>query len=91
MSIDYVQEMWSRQTSSEESADGKTFKVTYASAYQVSHSADETLDNIKRATGIPRVGDGYSALIYVRCTKVGDVQRAVKTEAEAALGAVNLW
>lgn len=75
MTINYVQEMWSRQTSSEQSSDGKNFRVTYASAYQVSHSADETLDNIRRAPGIPRVGQGFGALIYVRCTQVGDVQK----------------
>ena len=75
MTINYVQEMWSRQTSSHKSADGKTFNVTYASAYQVSHSADESLDNIIRASGIPRIGQGFGALIYVRCTQVGDVQK----------------
>lgn len=74
MTINYVEEMWSRQTSSVTSADGKTFKVAYAGAYQVSHSVDATLDEIRTATGVPRVGDGYGASIYVKCTKV-DVQK----------------
>lgn len=75
MTINYVEEMWSRQTSSHRSADGKTFNVTYASAYQVSHTVDETIDAILTAPTIPRIGQGFGALIYVRCTQVGDVQK----------------
>lgn len=70
MTIVSVDEMWSRKTSSIQSADGKTFTANYASAYQVVHSADATEDEIKAATGLPRLRSSYSSAPAVFCTNL---------------------
>lgn len=70
MTITDVSEMWSSRTSSKQSDDGKTFKVTYAAAYNVVHTADTTENQILLATGIPRLRDGYGGNPYIPCTSV---------------------
>ncbi len=76
MTIISVDEMWSRKASSIQSADGRTFSATYASAYQVVHSVDATEDEIKLATGIPELRSLYPGTINVRCTQVGEVTKS---------------
>lgn len=74
MSIESVTQMWSRQTGNVSTDDNKTFKASFASAYQVVHSAGATRQEILTATGIPQLGDVYPGTSYVYCKQVGDVQ-----------------
>lgn len=75
MTINSVTEMWSRATGTESSDDGRVFNASYASAYQVEHSADSTVDEIKGATGIPNINDTYKTYPFVYCTSKGPVER----------------
>lgn len=79
MTIHAVEQMWSRESSSDQSSDGLRFRRTYRSAYQVSHSADATLDEIRTASAggvsVPRVRDGFGSYTNVFCTNVGGVER----------------
>lgn len=79
MSISDVKQMWSRQTGSKRSRDGLVYEVTMNSAYQVSHSADATVQEIVNAPGIPELGDLFSegGVTYqgIHCTSVGPPER----------------
>lgn len=75
MSVSDVQEMWSKQSSAEESPDGKTFTTTYTRGFQVSHSLDATQDEIRNAPGISIRSSYSTSNPYVYCTKIGDVQK----------------
>jgi hypothetical protein len=74
MTIISVDLMWSRQSSVLQSTDRKTYTIGYSSAYQVQHSVGATQDEIRNATGIPRVGDLYTGTTGVFCTTVGGVE-----------------
>lgn len=69
MTINSVTEMWSRKTSSEQSTDGRSFSVTYQSAYQVEHSVDATQDEIRYASGVPAIRSTYPGTDYVYATQ----------------------
>lgn len=73
MSISSVTEMWSRQTGGVESPDGQNYSASFASAYQVLHSADATTAEILDAVPV-KLNDQYPAFPGVYCTKVGDRQ-----------------
>lgn len=81
MTISSVTPMWSRESTSEQSSDGRTFRRTYRAAYQVVHSADATLDEIRTAsaggTSVPRVRDTFPGYANVFCTRVGDVEHGL--------------
>jgi len=74
MTIISVDLMWSRQTSSDNSPDGKTFTSTYGSAYQVVHTIGETDDNIRYAPGI-YIGNSYLTRRFAYCTNVAITSR----------------
>lgn len=73
MSISSVTEMWSRQTGGTESPDGKKYSASFASAYQVVHSADATTPEILDSLPV-KLNDQYPNYPGVFCTKVGDRQ-----------------
>jgi hypothetical protein len=75
MTIDSVTQMWSRSSGDTASPDGLKFTKGYRAAYQVVHSADETMPAIETATGLPQLGDLYPGTSGVFCTKVGPVER----------------
>lgn len=81
MTITSVKEMWSRQSTSESSQDGRRYVRRYRSAYQVVHSVDATLDEIRTAndgtTSVPRVRDLLAGQQRVYCTRVGDVEKGL--------------
>lgn len=70
MTISSVTRMWSRETSREESQDGRTFSVSYEDAYQVVHDVTATQDEIRHAPGVPVVRDLYPGTLFVFCTEV---------------------
>lgn len=78
MTISSVTRMWSRDSGGTRSPDGRSFTAGFAEAYQVVHTADETVPNILTAndgtTSIPSLGDAYPGTTGVFCTGVGDVQ-----------------
>jgi hypothetical protein len=73
MSIDSVTEMWSRQTGGVSSPDGKKYSASFASAYQVVHSAGATTAEIIDAVPV-KLNDAYPSFSGVYCDKVGDRQ-----------------
>lgn len=73
MSIDSVTEMWSRQTGGVSSPDGRKYSASFASAYQVVHSADATTVEILDAVPV-KLNDAYPGFSGVYCDKVGDRQ-----------------
>jgi len=73
MTIHEVTEMWSRTTGGVASPDGKKFSASFASAYQVLHSADATTPEILDAVPV-KLNDQYPNFSGVYCTKVGDRQ-----------------
>ncbi len=73
MTIHEVTEMWSRTTGGVASPDGKKFSASFASAYQVLHSADATTPEILNAVPV-KLNDQYPNFSGVYCTKVGDRQ-----------------
>lgn len=70
MTIISVNEMWSKRTAEDSSADQKTFRCVYGAAYQVVHSIDATLEEIKYAPGI-FLGNSHPLNRFCYCTKVG--------------------
>lgn len=70
MTIISVDEMWSRQTGGDKSQDGKSFSSEYGAAYQISHSIDATIDEIKYAPGI-YLRSSHPLNRFVYCTDVG--------------------
>lgn len=79
MTITSVEQMWSRASTSEQSSNGRTFRRVFRAAYQVLHSADATLDQIRTASAggvsVPSVRDSFPGYSNVFCTNVGDVER----------------
>lgn len=73
MSIDSVTEMWSRQTGGVTSPDGKKYSASFASAYQVTHSAGASTAEILDAVPV-KINDAYPSFSGVYCNKVGDRQ-----------------
>jgi hypothetical protein len=74
MTINSVDLMWSRETSQDETPDQKTFTTTYGSAYQVVHSIDATLDEVRYAPAI-YLGNSHPLNRFAYCTKVGTPNR----------------
>jgi len=62
--------MWSRETSADRSDDGKTFTQEFGSAYQVVHSIDATLEEIKYAPGI-YLRNSHPLNRFAYCIEVG--------------------
>lgn len=77
MTVTSVEEMWSRQSTTDRSSDGRSFVRTYRSAYQVEHTHDTSLDAIRTAAGIPRVRDLFPGYSNVFCTSVGEVKHGL--------------
>jgi hypothetical protein len=61
--------MWSRQTSSDKSADGKTFSSEYGSVYQVVHTIDSTIDEVRYAPQI-FLRDSHPLNRFAYCVEV---------------------
>jgi hypothetical protein len=66
--------MWSRETATDDTPDQKTFNSAYGSAYQIVHTIDATLDEIKYAPGI-YLGNSHPLNRFAYCTKVGTPNR----------------
>lgn len=66
--------MWSRETAFDSTPDQKTFTTTYGSAYQVVHSIDATLDEIRYAPQI-YLGDAHPLNRFAYCTRVAAPNR----------------
>lgn len=73
MTINSVEEMWSRQTGGYASPDGQKFTAEFARAFQVVHSADATTPEILAAVPV-NLNDQYPGQPGVYCTKIGDRQ-----------------
>ena len=70
MTIISTNEMWSKKSSEDTSADQKTFRSVYTAGYQIVHSIDATLDEIRYAPGI-YLGNSHPLNRFAYCTKVG--------------------
>lgn len=81
MTIISVTEMWSRQSTAASSSGGRRYTRRYRSAYQVVHSVDATLDEIRTAndgtTAVPRERDLFPNYDNIYCTRVGDIERGL--------------
>ena len=75
MTINDVEEMWSRASKVTKSSDGKKFSVSFTRVFEITHSADELLENIEAAPGIA-LRDRYGSYPNVYCTQLGPVERA---------------
>lgn len=67
--------MWSRQTGSAESPDGRTRSLTMTRAFTVTLDAEDPLEEVYNAAGLPLVGYAYPGTSYVICRKLNP-QRA---------------
>lgn len=67
MSVGPAMEMWSKQTGSVESSDGRSSTHTYERGYTITLAASDPLDECYTAYGLPLIGDLYprSNFIYV--------------------------
>jgi hypothetical protein len=70
MTIIDVELSWSRVGGSFESQDGRTFKGSVTQGWQVTHSADATVQEILFASGVPQVGDTFGNSFLV-CKRQG--------------------
>jgi len=60
MAVIDVTKMWSAQTFSGSSKDGKTYNVAYGGCYQILHEKDTTKDEILQHADMPQLRSNYS-------------------------------
>ena len=70
MSAGPALEMWSKQSGSVESSDGKSARVSMQSAYTVLLAANDPLEEVYNSAGLPLVGQVYPGSIAVFCTRL---------------------
>lgn len=70
MSAGPALEMWSRQSGTAESPDGKTRILTMVRAFTVTLAATDALEEVYNASGLPLVGNVYPGTSYVICRKL---------------------
>lgn len=74
MTIQSVNEMWSRRSGTWSSDENAKKTLDYAGAYQVVHDPGEDLNAILFADGLPRPGEPRAGTDFVFCRTVGPVQ-----------------
>lgn len=62
-------EMWSKQTASEESQDGRVYTITLQQAFTVTLAANDPIETSLSAVGLPFIGDIYPGTAAVFCVR----------------------
>jgi hypothetical protein len=65
VTIDDVRLGWSNLGGSASTSDGRSFNSSITQGWQVTHSADATVEEVMAAAGLPKVGDRYGSTYLV--------------------------
>jgi len=63
-------EMWSRQSGSVESPDGKQRRASFVRAFTVTLDATDSIEESLNASGLPLVNDKYPGTLFVICRRL---------------------
>jgi len=74
VTINSVEKSWSRESASKSTDNGIRFEAEVQEGYQVTHSADATIEEIINASGVPFLNQLRTDGVLV-CRNVGPVQR----------------